>query len=360
MTPASGSPSSVPPLRVAAASACHGCSPAVTRHSISHASWFARSEPPPKSVPAAMRTPAAARQPYAHVRPLPPCGDPRLAVGFGEPWICRRRRERAPGLQDGECRDHSDAVRGHGSRDVGVELETVLKGVDSGLRADLRAGELAGVRGDPSAALVRGVDHGPHLADGKRGGVRVRSVEVQLHEVGAVVELPDRGAYAGRRRRPPRCRAHGAGRRIGRPTTRPRVRRGTRGGRPIDRVRQGPAHGSDRRPDRSSSEIRRRGPSARRPLAEAGHCARRPASNRSAGSKPRSIQCAPPGNVRWLWLSTSPGTMVQPDASTTSVSAPGSGSSSVGRIHAMRSSSTSKLTPTFSCGPVPSASAASR
>src|SRR5207249_1514657 len=56
--PASASPSSSPPRIVADASASAGFSPASTSDSTSHARWFARSDPPPKSVPVAIRTPA--------------------------------------------------------------------------------------------------------------------------------------------------------------------------------------------------------------------------------------------------------------------------------------------------------------
>ena len=45
------------------------------------------------------------------------------------------------------------------------------------------------------------------------------------------------------------------------------------------------------------------------------------ASRRSVGSLPRSIQCEPPGRVRWLCPSTIPGTIVAPPASTISQSA---------------------------------------
>jgi hypothetical protein len=48
----------LPPLHVTAARASRGSSPHSTRASTSHAIWLARAEPPPKSVPAAMRTPA--------------------------------------------------------------------------------------------------------------------------------------------------------------------------------------------------------------------------------------------------------------------------------------------------------------
>src|SRR6185437_8426985 len=54
------------------------------------------------------------------------------------------------------------------------------------------------------------------------------------------------------------------------------------------------------------------------------------------------------------------GTIVQPDASTTSAAGPGSGSSPVAPIQRIRSASTSTLTPSRSAGPVPSARAASR
>src|SRR5438093_9851565 len=55
--PAVVSPSRSPPRAVADASASHGSRPASTSASTSHARWFARRDPPPKSVPVALCTP---------------------------------------------------------------------------------------------------------------------------------------------------------------------------------------------------------------------------------------------------------------------------------------------------------------
>src|SRR2546427_269896 len=58
MRPASGSFRRSPPRTVAEASASQGFRPASTRDSTSQARWFARRDPPPKSVPVATPTPA--------------------------------------------------------------------------------------------------------------------------------------------------------------------------------------------------------------------------------------------------------------------------------------------------------------
>jgi hypothetical protein len=78
------------------------------------------------------------------------------------------------------------------------------------------------------------------------------------------------------------------------------------------------------------------------------------------GSAPLSIQCDPPGRVRWLCPSTMPGMIVVPPVSTTSEPAATSPSSSAGLIHAILPSLTAMLTPVRSRGEPPSASAASR
>src|ERR1022692_101453 len=57
--PACGSRNTSPPRQVAAPSASHGSRPARTRHSTSQARWPARTDPPPKSPPAARASPAA-------------------------------------------------------------------------------------------------------------------------------------------------------------------------------------------------------------------------------------------------------------------------------------------------------------
>ena len=88
IVPASSSPSSSPPRQVAAASASHGSRPASTSDSTSQASWLARSEPPPKSVPAAILTPAARASRDALHRafaagPRSPAGHPPRRSGAG-------------------------------------------------------------------------------------------------------------------------------------------------------------------------------------------------------------------------------------------------------------------------------------
>src|SRR5215471_7013085 len=82
------------------------------------------------------------------------------------------------------------------------------------------------------------------------------------------------------------------------------------------------------------------------------------ASRTSVGSPPRSIQCEPPGRVRWLWPSTRPGTIVVPPASTHSQPAGRSPSSPVGRIQLILPPSARMLTPSRSRGDRPSAIAA--
>ena len=67
------------------------------------------------------------------------------------------------------------------------------------------------------------------------------------------------------------------------------------------------------------------------------------AASAAGGSLKRSIQFAPPGPVTWLWQSTMPGTNVAPAQSTT-VAPAESSSPPVGRIQAIRPSSTRMLT----------------
>ncbi len=76
----------------------------------------------------------------------------------------------------------------------------------------------------------------------------------------------------------------------------------------------------------------------------------------------RSIQCEPPGSVRWLWPSTMPGHDRRPAGvdDLEPVGRPGSSSRVDGRIQAIRSPSTRMLTPIWSRSLRPSASAASR
>ena len=96
----------------------------------------------------------------------------------------------------------------------------------------------------------------------------------------------------------------------------PRARTGTPGRPPTGHAPRAPAPGCGRRRDRSRSATPRRGPTARPPDRSSRALCSAASSSRSGGSKPRSIQWAPPGRVRWLWLSTIPGTIVDPEAST--------------------------------------------
>ena len=165
--------------------------------------------------------------------------------------------------------------------------------------------------------------------------VRIRAVEVELQEVGAVVELADRvrqqlvggigrdGVVAGGRL--PRLSSQvPAARMYGKPAAACPAVANAEAQRPtptVDRVLD------VRRPDVARPADARRRSAARR-------SAPRPRRASTGGSSIRSIQWAPPGRVTWLWQSTMPGTMVAPLASTTSrpSAGPRSPSSSVGRI----------------------------
>jgi hypothetical protein len=69
----------------------------------------------------------------------------------------------------------------------------VLDAVDARLGRDPRAGEIAGVGGHLRAALVGRGDRGGTFGHAERSGVRVGTVEVELDEVRAVVELCSHG-----------------------------------------------------------------------------------------------------------------------------------------------------------------------
>ena len=195
----------------------------------------------------------------------------------------------------------------------------------------------------PGAARVHGLCHARDLVRRPRRYVHVRPVHVQLDEVGAGIQLADGGAeqlvrVAGLDR--PVHRGH-AGREQPAP-----------GGAQVRSVERGPPIGLGRRwpgparahpPGRRRSASRRRASSARRRPAPIRPLCSAAASSASGGSLKRSIQFAPPGPVTWLWQSTMPGTNVAPELSMT-VAPPESSSPPVGRIQAIRPSSTRMLT----------------
>ena len=69
----------------------------------------------------------------------------------------------------------------------------MLDGVDARGGADPGAGQPGGVRGDLAAARVYRLHHPAHLVRAERGRGGVGAVQVELDEVGAVVELAERG-----------------------------------------------------------------------------------------------------------------------------------------------------------------------
>ena len=148
------------------------------------------------------------------------------------------------------------------------------------------------------------------------------AVEVELDEVGAVVELADRGATSASPSATSTAqlaeRAGSADPRPGRPDVRParpapRAVANAEAERPLAGRRPG------RRPPAEPTSRAQRTP--RRVMSSALRAA--VATAVAGGSSPRSIQCEPPGIVRWLWPSTMPGTIVDPPAST--ISSPSAG-----------------------------------
>ena len=142
MAPAPGSPSSAPPRHVAAASASHGSRPAATRHSTSQASWLARVEPPPKSVPVAIEHAGRVGQADALAGTRLALGAGPAALGVEEPLDDGRGREAGPRPEDAQRRDEGRAPGRHLGRDVRIELETVLDGVDAGGHRHPRPGKV--------------------------------------------------------------------------------------------------------------------------------------------------------------------------------------------------------------------------
>ena len=159
MTPASGSPRSSPPRQVAERQRLPRLAgPASTSCSTSQASWFARVDPPPKSVPVAIETPARWAMPHRLHRPLASRLRPRAPLVRREPRERRGPPERLPRGQHAQRRHEPDAVGGHDRGGRLVELEAVLERVDAGLGAGPRPGRVAAVGGDPGAARVDGLD----------------------------------------------------------------------------------------------------------------------------------------------------------------------------------------------------------
>ena len=224
-----------------------------------------RVEPPPKSVPVAIATPAA----WAQANAL-----------LGRAWRSSVRARRAgpanrsiavvapkldPGPEDRERRDERRPLRGHRPRKVGVELHAVLDRVDAGRHAHPGAGKVAPNGPSPSRRGRAPSTTRAHLVGGPRGDTGVRAVEIQLEQVGAVVELAKRereelvGVIAPRRDRSPghrpravQPRARGAnvrvaridratdrGRRGSRPARRPSTGSSTRGA-PTSRAQRTP------------------------------------------------------------------------------------------------------------------------
>ena len=328
--------------------------------STSQASWLARRIRPrsrsqwqcgPPRGGREARSPGPSRN---EPRDGPRARHPRIAAGSWWP------RTSATKPEDRQRRDEERAAPGHLRGDVRVELIAMLDRVDAAVDARRDAGKPGRVGGHLRAAVVGHLGHPLDL-----GG------------------RPGRG----RRRRDRRGRASGSRRRrrVGRPrwrrARRRRGRHGVGGRRQRPRgIEPGPCR-DDVRPVRSAppaitqAEGERSRPAVVRVLeprrsnvsgpAHAGWVWSRPlcsATRRSAsgGSSMRSIQCAPPGRVTWLWLSTMPGTIVAPEASTTSTSAPRSPSLPASRIQATRPPSTRALTPMRRRSERASARAASR
>ena len=357
--PACGSPSTSPPRQVADAERLPGLSPARTSAFDLPGEVPARTDPPPKSLPAAIGTPAACA-----TRMLASATSSRSAMRRPLSGPVKRSRVVVVAKPCHECRTESvDTTRypvgREHPRDVRVDREPVLQRVDGRLGREPAIGQASAVRGDGGAACVHGVDDPPHLVSGPRGDVGVRAVQVQLDQVGAVVELaeggreqrvgvPDFDGQAGRQRAAP---GHpGSGRPhvgIARPAP-PLVPQGQREGAfaPVAECPRGAAS-------------RRHGPSGRLPRAAPRRFARPRRSGSAVSSAPRATQCAPPCSVRWLWQSTKDGTIVAPLASMTLAPAPGFGRRlAVEDARSRARPPTSTLTGVRSTGLSPSASAA--
>ena len=104
----------------------------------------------------------------------------------------RRPPERPPRGQDAQRGHEVDAVGGHDRGRRLVQLKAVLQGVDSRLRARPGTRRVSAVGRHPSPAGVDGIDDAAQLTGGPGAHSRVRPVEVELDQVGSIVELADR------------------------------------------------------------------------------------------------------------------------------------------------------------------------
>ena len=190
-TPASGSPSSVAAVAVAAASACQGSRPAVDQ-----ALDLPGELVGPGRAAAEVRTGGDERrrragQPHALVRPLPPRGD--RAARVGEPRRSWSSWRTCATTQHRQRRDHRDVRWRHRPRRcprrAGSRARCESTPASAPTRAPGSSPECAVTRGP---APVRRLDRGADLVHGERRGVGVRPVQVELHQVGAVVELAGR------------------------------------------------------------------------------------------------------------------------------------------------------------------------
>src|SRR6266540_2516638 len=198
------------------------------------------------------------RKPDTVASRLPTLGDPLASLRAREALDRRRPAEARPGLEHRQRRNQRDSALCHHLGAILVELESVLDAVNPSLYADTAAAEPAGVRGHLRSPLVGGADYAPHLVGRPGCRVGVRPVEVELHEVRALVEL-----RPCQRSRSPRLSA---------------------------RLR--PSTGST--PTGAPTSLAQRIPACVCSFALCSACR----SSRSGASPPRSIQCDPPGRVR--------------------------------------------------------------
>ena len=194
MTPASGSPRSSPPRQVAAPSASHGSSPAATRHSTSQARWLARVDPPPKSVPVAIATPAARAS---------------RTLSSARAWRSRIRVRRSGSVK--RSIEVVVAKLRHERKIASVETRAVPRAAISATTA-ASSSIPCSIESTPAATPTRAPARSPEWAvtlmpracaaaitgtsssadQGATPGLR--PVQVELEQVGAVVELADREA----------------------------------------------------------------------------------------------------------------------------------------------------------------------
>src|SRR5437867_1393777 len=130
-------------------------------------------------------------------RPLPAMYNPFLPLVADEPRQRRRLREGGPGTENRQGAHEERPLTGHLRDRVRVELESVFEGIDCGVNPDPGANEEAGMSGDLRAATVREFDDGPHVFRRPGRLFLLRSVEVELEEVRAVIELGRRGLEEG-------------------------------------------------------------------------------------------------------------------------------------------------------------------